>query len=112
MVEITFASAKLAKLCSSWDRMVRELGPDMALRLGSRLQEIEAAASLEELRLLPQVRAHELRGDRDGQISLDLVHPKRLLIRPADPPPMTREGGLNWVATTSVVILEIADTHR
>lgn len=110
-MEVTFATTKLAKLCSSWDRMVRELGPDMARRLGARLHEMEAAASLAELRTLPQVRVHQLTGDRDEQVSLDLVHPRRLINRPADPVPRTPDGGLDWNAIASVVVLEIADTH-
>jgi len=110
-VEVSFASTKFARLCSSMDRMVRELGPEMARRLGTRLQELEAAESLADLRLLPQVRAHELGGDRDEQISLDLVHPRRLIIRATNPPPRNPEGGLDWDAIKSVVVLEIADTH-
>ncbi len=108
---MTFATAKLAKLCSSMDRMVRVLGPEMARRLGTRLQEMEAAASLAELRTLPHVRAHQLTGDRDEQVSLDLVHPRRLIIRAADPVPRAPDGGLDWRAITSVIVLEIADTH-
>ena len=92
--------------------MVRELGPEMARRLGTRLHEIEAAASLAELRLLPQVRAHELTGNRADQVSLDLVHPQRLIIRPVDPCPRTPEGGLDWDETIAIEVLEIADTHR
>jgi proteic killer suppression protein len=111
-VEVSFATAKLARLCSSMDRMVRELGPGMARRLGARLQELEAAASLAELRTLPQVRAHELRGDRDEQISLDLVHPQRLILQATPPAPRTAEGGLDWEAITSVTVIEIADTHQ
>ena len=83
----------------------------MARRLGTRLQEAEAAASLAELRLLPQVRAHELAGDRDEQVSLDLVHPYRLIIRAAEPTPRKADGGLDWDAITEIVVLEIADTH-
>lgn len=111
VVEVTFVTTKLAKLCSSWDRMVRELGPQMARRQGARLQEMEAAATLAELRTLPQVRAHQLSGDRDEQVSLDLVHPRRLIIRPAEPVPRTPDAGLDWGAITSVIVLGIADTH-
>jgi proteic killer suppression protein len=111
-VEVTFTTAKLARVCSSQDRMVRELGPQMARRLGTRLQELEAAATLAELRLLPQIRAHELKGNRADQISLDLVHPQRLIIQPTEPCPRTPEGGVDWGATTAVEVLEIADTHR
>ena len=110
-MEVTFANPRLARLCSSERQMVRELGSQMARRLGMRLQQLEAAASLAELRRLPQVRAHELVGDRDEQISLDLVHPKRLIIQAGEPVPRTPGGGLDWEATTSVVVVEIVDTH-
>ena len=112
-MELTFRNAKLARLCSSGDRMIRELGAPMARRLGARLQELEAADTLADMRLLPQARVHELRGDRDEQISLDLVHPMRLIVEVADDPtPRMPEGGLDWAAITSVTIVEITDTHE
>lgn len=93
--------------------MIRELGGPMARRLGARLQELEAADTLADMRLLPQARAHELQGDRDEQISLDLVHPMRLIVEVAnDPTPRMPEGGLDWAAITAVTVLEIADTHE
>ena len=111
-MELTFRNAKLARLCSSRDRMIRELGVPMARRLGARLQELEAADTLADMRFLPQVRAHELRGDRDEQISLDLVHPMRLILEVADPTPRMSEGGLDWAAIKSVVVVELTDTHE
>jgi proteic killer suppression protein len=111
-VEFTFSSTKLAKLCSSHDQMVRQFGLQMARRLEMRLQQLEAAASLADLRQLPQVRAHELIGNRDEQISLDLVHPFRLILQVAnDPVPRLVEGGLDWGSVTSVTVLEVTDTH-
>ena len=112
-MELTFRNAKLARLCSSGDRMIRELGAPMARRLGARLQELEAADTLVDMRLLPQARAHELRGDRDEQISLDLVHPMRLILEVANAPiPRTPEGGLDWADISSVMVVEITDTHE
>lgn len=112
-MEVTFRNAKLALLCSSRDRMTRELGAPMARRLGARLQELEAADTLADMRLLPQARAHELRGGRDEQISLDLVHPMRLILEVADDPrPRMPEGGLDWGAITSVMVVEITDRHE
>ena len=112
-MELTFRNAKLARLCSSGDWMIRELGAPMARRLGGRLQELEAADTLADMRLLPQARAHELHGDRDEQISLDLVHSMRLILEVADDPtPRMPEGGLDWAAITSVMVVEIADTHE
>ena len=71
-----------------------------------------AADNLETLRLLPQTRAHELTGDRAGQISVDVRHPYRLLLVP-DHDEISRkpDGGLDWTRVTKVKIVEIVDTH-
>lgn len=65
------------------------------------------------MRALPQARAHELKGDRKGQISLDLSHPYRLIVVPANSD-STRspDGGLDWSQVEAVIALEVTDTHR
>lgn len=84
----------------------------MAAKLAQRVAELLAVESLDDLALLPGPRCHELEADRDGQISVDLVHPMRLIIVPADdPPPAKGDGGLDWTRVRAVVIVEIADTH-
>jgi proteic killer suppression protein len=71
-----------------------------------------AADNLQILRLLPQTRAHELTGDRAGQISVDVRHPYRLLLLPDhDEIPRKPDGGLDWMRVTKVKILGIVDTH-
>lgn len=76
------------------------------------MDELRAANNLEEMRSLPQARLHELRGDRDGQLSLDLDHPYRLIIQPAcNPIPTKPDGGLDWARVTAILIVEVADTH-
>jgi len=53
-----------------------------------------------------------LSGGRDGQLSVDLEHPYRLLFIPAnDPIPLTQDGGLDWTKITEIEIVEITDTH-
>lgn len=77
-----------------------------------RLKQLEHAATLEDLRNAPG-RCHELTADRGGQLSLDLVHPRRLLFRPRDDPPPRDQGNrLDWARVDAVVILAIADTHE
>lgn len=111
-MEVLFRSAKLAKTCSSRADMVRTYGPETARRLAARLAELEGATVMEDLRSLPQARAHELTGDRDEQISLDLVHPRRLILTVANEPiPRKADGGLDWTAITAVVVEGIVDTH-
>lgn len=111
-LELVFASPKLAKICSTEARMVRAFGPELGRRVRTRLTELDQSASLAEIRRLPHARAHQLVADRDEQISLDLIHPRRLIIAINDNPiPRLRDGGLDWEAVISVRILEVTDTH-
>lgn len=92
--------------------MERRLGSAMAAKLAQRITELLGVESLADLALLPGPRCHELGADRDGQISLDLVPPMRLIIEPTDDPPPTKtDSGVDWKRVTAVVIVEIVDTH-
>lgn len=111
-VDIIFRTGKLEKECNDSRLSRKKHGKERSDRLRRRLDELRAANNLEEMRTLPQARAHELVGDRAGQISLDLDHPYRLIIEPAhDPIPVKEDGGLDWQNITAVRVLEIADTH-
>jgi proteic killer suppression protein len=59
-------------------------------------------------------RCHELVGDRAGQLSLDLVHPQRLIfVSEGEPIPRKPDGGLDCLwQIRSVKILGIEDTHE
>ena len=75
------------------------------------LDQLFAAPALEEMRTLPG-RCHELTGDRKRQLSIDLVHPMRLIFEAADnPPPLKPDGGLDWNKVAAIRILGIEDTH-
>jgi plasmid maintenance system killer protein len=111
-MDILFRRGKLRKLCNSSVEAIRWLGPDMAKRLMQRLDELHAVTTLADVRLLPQARGHELTGDRKGQLSVDLKHPYRLILEPAnDPVPRKPDGGLDWTKVTAVRVLEVTDTH-
>jgi plasmid maintenance system killer protein len=111
-VELSFANRKLARELADEKSIVRSYGTDNGRRICQRLADLMAAANLETLRFLPQLRAHELTADRAGQISVDVKHPYRLLILPDhDEVPRKPDGGLDWKRVTKVKILEIKDTH-
>ncbi len=77
-----------------------------------RLDELDAATCLLDFRFLPG-RCHEFKADRQGQLSLDLRGPKRLVFEPAhEPLPEKPGGGLDWGRVTAVRILGIVDTHE
>jgi proteic killer suppression protein len=80
--------------------------------LRRRLDQFRAAENLEVLRLLPQVRCHELKGDRAGTLAVDLDHPYRLIFEPANNPVSRKpDGGLNWTAITVIRVLCVEDYH-
>ena len=107
-----FSSQTLEEECNSEKALRRKHGPDRAKRIRRRLDDLAAAASLEVMLTLPG-RCHELRGSMAGQLSLDLDHPHRLIIEPADNPiPRKPDGGLDWSEVRSVRIVGVADTHE
>ena len=111
-MDITFINKKLEKLLSTQKELMRTYGPDNGKRIALRLQNIADASNLAELAKLPQTRAHELSGDRDEQISVDVKHPYRLLLAvDHDETPRKEDGGLDWPRITKVKVLEVADTH-
>jgi len=84
----------------------------MTRKLQQRLMELKAAPCLDDISKVPPPRCHPLSGDRDGQLSVDLEHPYRLLFIPAnDPIPVAQDGGLDWTKVTEIEIVEITDTH-
>lgn len=111
-MEIVFASKKLEKLCVDGTIALRKLGVDQAARLRARLDDLHAAETLHVMRQLPG-RCHELKGDMAGQLSVDLIHPQRLIFEPAhDPAPSKPDGGLDWESVRVVRVIAIKDTHE
>ncbi len=100
-------------MCNDSTRLVKRHGPRQAERIRRRLDELRAAPNLEIIRTLPQTRCHELKGNRAGQLSVDLVHPDRLIFEPANEPiPKKEGGGLDWSRVTAVEIIGVEDTHE
>jgi plasmid maintenance system killer protein len=111
-VDITFINKKLEKLLNTQKELLRTFGPDNGKWIARRLQNIADASNLAELAKLPQTRVHELSGDRDEQVSVDVKHPYRLLlVSDHEQTPRKEDGGLDWERSTKVKVLEVADTH-
>ncbi len=111
-MEVRFATRSMQKACSSEKEMRRKWGLALARKLQQRLAELAAADSLDDISHLPPARCHELQADRAGQLSIDLVHPHRLILEPdEDPIPRKDDGGLDWKQVTKIVVLEVCDTH-
>lgn len=108
-MEVFFASHRLAETCASAKKLHREFGAIRAKRIMVRLQQLRVADTLADLREVTS-RVHELTGDLEGLIALDLDGPFRLLVEPTEWI-TTKGGGLDWEAVKAVVVRQIVDYH-
>jgi len=112
-MDIYFKTRKLQKLCSKKILATREFGTKSARKLQQRLMELQAAETLEDISKLPPVRCHELRGNRKGQLAVNLAEGFRLVFIPTKNPVPTKEsGGLDWRQVTEIEIIAIENYHR
>jgi plasmid maintenance system killer protein len=114
-MEIGFENRKLEKECNDEKLLKRRHGERRAKLIKNRLGVLIAANSLSDLGppYRGPYRCHELKGNRAGQLSVDLNHPHRLIFAPSEKsPPQKESGGLDWSKVTAVSILEIVDTHE
>lgn len=110
-VEVLFPTDKLKRLFSDHRSLQRRWGDAGATKIALRLQHLAAADTLDDMRHLPG-RCHELTGDLQGHLAVDLHHPYRLLFHPTeDPPPLKEDGGLDWTAVNSITVDDVVDYH-
>ncbi len=110
-MEITFATAKLAKSMNSDSKLSQAHGAELAKQIRKRLDDLDAAASLEDMRSLPG-KCEELSGNRAGELSVHLNKNWRLIFKPNhNPKPTKDDGGLDWTQVTAVQISEVIDYH-
>lgn len=111
-MDITFKNSKLQKLANSSKEALRKLGKQNAAKLSQRLDELKAAGTLEDMRHLPAARCHELKGDRKGELAVNLHGGDRMVFKPNhDPTPTKDDGGLDWTQVTAILVTEIVDYH-
>lgn len=107
-MNIVFTSKKLAKLCNSMLELKKAYGLPKARKIGQRLLELAAAATLADLSHLPPQRCHKLEGNRAGQFAVDTIHPYRIVFEPAhDPVPISPDGSIDRSQVTAICILEV-----
>lgn len=112
LVDINFQNRKLEKTCNSAKELQKKYGKRMAQTLMNRLVVLRAARTLELVPKNPPDRRHQLRGDRDEEYAVDLVHPYRLVFKPNhEPLPRKQDGGIDTEQVTSITIIEVTDYH-
>ena len=110
-MDIIYSSDKLRDFCNDGRKAQKKYGKKQAKLLRRRLDDLRAAPALATFRNLPG-RCHELKGERAGQLALDLEGGDRLIFEPANNPiPRKEDGGLDWNQVTQARILGIGDYH-
>ena len=107
---ISYPNEKTKKIFETEKSLRKKYGQQVT-KSKQRIKELEAADSLADIVSLPGPRCHELKGDLKGAFSVDLVHPFRLLFRPAEPVPKKTDGGIDLAEVKKVLIIGVEDTH-
>ena len=80
-MQITYKSKKLKLVCTNASAAIKEYGSVMAQKIHTRIDQISAATSIEELLQFKIGRCHALSHNRKGQYAMDLEHPYRLIFK-------------------------------
>ena len=111
-VLLTKKQTKQTKDLSSLRRAFGRSGEEIA----DCLNVLESDDTLQDLLSLPQAlnhRCHELHKNLKDTFSMDLVHPYRLLFRPADPIPRRNDNGVDYDKVEIVAIKDLyVNTHE
>ena len=98
-MDIVYKSKKIQKVCTDARTAERTYGRKMADKIHQRIDEINAADTVEMMLQFHIGRCHLLKQNRKGQYAVDLVHPYRLVFEK------------NGNEIQVVNILEIIDYH-
>lgn len=101
-MKITFIDKKLQKLVNNDRKLFREFGQLRAVKIITRLNQLQDAIRLEDVKNLPG-NYHELAGNRKGQWACDLDQPYRLIFTSFEKPiPTNKDGQYVWLEIIGV----------
>ena len=111
-MNITFRTRKIEKNFNGANALQRTFGARMARVIKMRMAVLQAARNLALVPTTPPERRHQLVGDRDEQLAVDLVHPYRLVFEvDHEPVPRRSDGGIDTEQVTAITILDVIDYH-
>lgn len=98
-MKVEYKNRSIEKVCEDASVAERKYGNKMAEKIQMRIDQIRAAASVEEMIQYRIGRCHQLHQNRQNQYAVDLVHPQRLVFE--------KRGDEIQIAN----IIEIVDYH-
>jgi proteic killer suppression protein len=102
-MEIEFLHRKEQKTYESSKDLARKYGPKQAIKIIQRINELQAAESLADIKNLPQARLHPLHSNLEGCFAVDLMHPYRMVLFPL--------GDFNPTDLTSIKKIQIRQIY-
>lgn len=78
-MKVEYKSRSIEKVCTDASVAEKKYGSAMAEKIQLRIDQIRAAATVEEMIRFKIGRCHPLQGNRKNQYAVDLVHPQRLV---------------------------------
>lgn len=79
-MEVSYRTRELERCYTESKRATKKWGADVARKYVTRIGELRAAATLQDLRDLRSLRFHALQGDRDEEYSIRLTVQWRLIV--------------------------------
>ena len=81
--------------------------------VNQRKSELQAAPSLETIRAIAAANCHELTGELNGKLAVDISANHRIIFEPNhSPAPIKEDGGLDWTLVTDITILDIGKDYH
>lgn len=80
-MKIEYEGKSIEKVCTDASIAERKYGLEMAEKIQMRIDQIEAADTIEQMIQFKIGRCHPLHQNRKGQYAVDLVHPQRLIFK-------------------------------
>lgn len=99
-MKVEYRNKSIKKVCTNASVAERTYGRQMAEKIQLKIDQIEAADTVEQMIQYGIGRCHPLHQNRQSQYAVDLVHPMRLVFEKKD--------GQIQIAH----IIEITDYHR
>jgi proteic killer suppression protein len=91
---------------------IRKHGYDNAMKIQNCLDTLKFSKNLFEIFDVHLFRCHLLKGKLKGCYALDLKHPQRMVIKPAnDPLPMKANKEIDTSKVNEIEIVQIGDYH-
>lgn len=106
-----FKTKKAEKIFNSQKELQKHYGDKQSQKIMMRLAVLKAAANLAEVPQTPPERRHRLKGKRQKQFALDLVHPFRLILTPKEELSYQQNGEPDLEKIIEIVIEGVENYH-